>query len=151
MARGINKVILVGNLTKDPDMRYMPDGSALAGFGVATSESWKGKDGEKQERTEFHNCTAFKKLAEIIGEYAKKGQQVYIEGKLHTEKYKDKQTGVDKYSTKIIVNDFQMLGGRSEAKPENKPAPAPAMREPSEDDFDDDIPFQQRFYNQEYL
>src|SRR6478735_9655644 len=113
MARGINKVILVGILGKDPEVRYSQSGSALTSVSIATNESWKDKNGEKQERTEWHRVKFFGKLAEIAGEYLKKGGQVYIEGSLRTEKYTDKQ-GVEKYSTDIIANEMQMLGGRSE-------------------------------------
>lgn len=110
MARGINKVILVGTLGKDPEVRYSQAGAALTSISVATNESWKDKNGEKQERTEWHRVKFFGKLAEIAGEYLKKGGQVYIEGSLRTEKYTDKQ-GVEKYSTDIIANEMQMLGG----------------------------------------
>ena len=111
MARGINKGILVGTLGKDPEVRYSQSGSALTSVSIATNESWKDKNGEKQERTEWHRVKFFGKLAEIAGEYLKKGGQVYIEGSLRTEKYTDKQ-GVEKYSTDIIANEMQMLGGR---------------------------------------
>ena len=111
MARGINKVILVGNLGNDPEVRYAQSGSAITTLSVATSESWKDKNGEQQERTEWHRVKAFGRLAEIMGEYLKKGRQVYIEGSLRTEKYTDKN-GVEKYSTDIIADEMQMLGGR---------------------------------------
>src|SRR6478752_3023895 len=114
MARGINKVILVGTLGKDPEVRYSQSGSALTSVSVATNESWKDKNGEKQERTEWHRVKFFGRLAEIAGEYLKKGSQVYIEGSLRTEKYSDK-AGVEKYSTDIIANEMQMLGGRPDA------------------------------------
>jgi len=120
MARGINKVILVGTLGKDPEVRYSQSGSALTSVSIATNESWKDKNGEKQERTEWHRVKFFGKLAEIAGEYLKKGGQVYIEGSLRTEKYTDKQ-GVEKYSTDIIANEMQMLGGRSEGGGERAP------------------------------
>lgn len=110
MARGINKVILVGNLGQDPEVRYATSGSAICTLSIATSESWKDKDGQQQERTEWHRCKAFGKLAEICGEYLKKGRQVYVEGALRTEKYTDK-AGVEKYSTDIIISEMQMLGG----------------------------------------
>ena len=114
MARGINKVILVGTLGKDPEVRYSQAGAAMTSVSVATNESWKDKvTGEKQERTEWHRVKFFGRLAEIAGEYLKKGGQVYIEGSLRTEKYTDKQ-GVEKYSTDIIANEMQMLGGRPE-------------------------------------
>ena len=111
MARGINKVILVGTLGKDPEIRYSQAGAALTSVSVATNEVWKDKNGEKQERTEWHRVKFFGRLAEIAGEYLKKGGQVYIEGSLRTEKYTDKQ-GVEKYSTDIIANEMQLLGGR---------------------------------------
>jgi single-strand DNA-binding protein len=111
MSRGINKVILVGNLGNDPEVRYSQSGSAITTISVATSESWKDKNGEQQERTEWHRVKFFNRLAEIAGEYLKKGSQVYIEGALRTEKYTDKN-GVDKYSTDIIANEMQMLGGK---------------------------------------
>ena len=149
MARGINKVILVGTCGKDPETRYMPSGGAVTSISVATNESWKDKQtGEKQERTEWHNITFFGRLAEIAGEYLKKGSQVYIEGSLRTEKWQDKQ-GQDRYTTKVIANEMQMLGGRpggggdfaqqqqqqqSQPQPANQPAPV-------DDSFDDDIPF----------
>lgn len=147
MARGVNKVILVGTLGKDPETRYMPSGGAVTSFSVATNESWKDKQtGEKQERTEWHNISMFGRLAEIAGEYLKKGSQVYLEGSLRTEKWQDKQ-GQDRYTTKIIANEMQMLGGRpgggdyssapaqqSQSRPANQPAPV-------DDSFDDDIPF----------
>jgi len=110
MARGINKVILVGNLGNDPETRYSQSGAAITTISVATSESWKDKDGNPQERTEWHRVKFFGRLAEIAGEYLKKGRQVYIEGSLRTEKYTDK-AGVEKYSTDIIANEMQMLGG----------------------------------------
>ncbi len=114
MARGVNKVILVGTLGKDPEVRYSQAGAAMTSVSVATNESWKDKvTGEKQERTEWHRVKFFGRLAEIAGEYLKKGGQVYIEGSLRTEKYTDKQ-GVEKYSTDIIANEMQMLGGRPE-------------------------------------
>ncbi len=146
MARGVNKVILVGTCGKDPETRYMPSGGAVTSISVATNESWKDKQtGEKQERTEWHNITFFGRLAEIAGEYLKKGSQVYIEGSLRTEKWQDKQ-GNDRYTTKVIANEMQMLGGRpgggdfapqqssSQPQPANQPAPV-------DNSFDDDIPF----------
>lgn len=110
MARGINKVILVGNLGNDPEVRYSQSGSAITTISVATSESWKDKNGEQQERTEWHRVKFFGRLAEIAGEYLKKGRQVYIEGSLRTEKYTDK-SGVEKYATEIVASEMQMLGG----------------------------------------
>lgn len=122
----VNKVIIVGNLGRDPETRYMPDGGAVTNFSVATTESWKDKSGAKQEKTEWHRISAFAKLAEICGEYLKKGSSVYIEGKIQTRKYTDKD-GVEKYATEIVANQMQMLGGKPDGKP-GKP------------DFDDDVP-----------
>lgn len=114
MARGVNKVILVGNLGADPEVRYTAGGSAITSIRIATSESWKDKQtGEQQERTEWHRIKFFGRLAEIAGEYLKKGRQVYIEGSLRTDKYTDKD-GVERYSTDIIANEMQMLGGVGE-------------------------------------
>jgi single-strand DNA-binding protein len=114
MARGINKVILVGNLGADPEVRYTGSGTAIATLSVATSESWTDKQsGEKQERTEWHRVKLFGRLAEIAGEYLKKGRQIYIEGSLRTDKYTDKQ-GVERYSTDIVASEMQMLGGGGE-------------------------------------
>ncbi|MCP3663735.1 MAG: single-stranded DNA-binding protein [Gammaproteobacteria bacterium] len=145
MARGINKVILIGNLGGDPEIRYMPNGNAVANVTVATSESWKDKNtGESQERTEWHRVVFFRRLAEIVGEYLKKGSKVYIEGKLQTRKWQDKD-GNDRYTTEIVANEMQMLDSRGGGAPMggggDKPstsAPAPA---PAGGDFDDDIPF----------
>ena len=112
MARGVNKVILVGNLGKDPEVRYMPNGGAVANVAVATSEQWKDKQtGEQKERTEWHNVVFYQRLAEIVGEYLKKGSQIYIEGSLRTRKWQDK-SGNDRYTTEIIASEMQMLGGR---------------------------------------
>ena len=107
----VNKVILVGNLGKDPETRYMPDGAAVTNFSIATTEQWKDKSGEKQEKTEWHRISTFQRLAEIAGEYLKKGSQVYIEGRLQTRKWTDKD-GVEKYTTEIIADRMQMLGSR---------------------------------------
>lgn len=115
MARGINKVILVGNLGKDPEVRYMPSGGAVANVTIATSESWKDKQtGEQKDRTEWHNVVFYNRLAEIAGEYLKKGSQCYIEGSLRTRKWQDKN-GQDRYTTEIIASEMQMLGGRGGA------------------------------------
>ncbi|GGZ27054.1 MULTISPECIES: single-stranded DNA-binding protein [Shewanella] len=115
-SRGVNKVILVGNLGQDPEVRYMPNGNAVANITVATSESWKDQQGQQQERTEWHRVVMFGKLAEIAGEYLRKGSQVYLEGKLQTRKWKD-QSGQDKYTTEVVVDmggTMQMLGGRNQ-------------------------------------
>lgn len=114
MARGVNKVILLGRLGKDPEVRYTQGGSAVTSFSIATSEAWKDKaTGEKQERVEWHNIVMFSRLAEIAGQYLKKGSQVYIEGKLQTRKWQDKN-GIDRYTTEIIANEMQMLGGNNQ-------------------------------------
>lgn len=149
MARGVNKAIIVGNLGQDPDVRYAPSGSAITNISVATTDSWKDKNtGEKQEKTEWHRVVFFNRLAEIAGEYLRKGSQVYIEGKIQTRKWEDKE-GKDRYTTEIVANEMQMLGGReggggfSQAAPGGSSAPAKkqAAAEPVADDFDDDIPF----------
>ena len=166
MARGINKVILVGNLGADPDTRYMPSGKAVTNIRIATSESWKDKQtGDQQERTEWHSIVLYDKLGEIAAEYLRKGSQVFIEGALRTRKWQDKE-GKDRYTTEIIARDMQMLGGRGGAggggggggggasggfggdEQPRRPA-RPAQQEdrsspPPADDgggFDDDIPF----------
>ena len=151
MARGVNKVILVGHLGKDPDVRYAPSGQAIANITLATSEQWKDKNsGEKQERTEWHRVVFFSRLAEIAGEYLKKGSQVYIEGRLQTRKWQDKD-GNDRWTTEIVANDMQMLGGRggggggdsfNQDASYGQPEPAAAgSGGGAPDDFDDDIPF----------
>ena len=150
----VNKVILVGRLGKDPETRYMTNGEAVTNVTLATSENWKDKSGEKQEKTEWHNLVFYRRLAEVAGEYLKKGSQIYAEGKIQTRKWQDKE-GKDRYTTEIIVNEMQMLGGKSTGggsfevvdKPAtsasdgasggSKPAPAKA----GFDNFDDDIPF----------
>lgn len=152
MARGVNKVILIGNLGRDPEVRYTPNGVAVANINIATSESWKDKQsGEMQERTEWHRVVMYQRLAEIVGEYLKKGSKVYIEGRLQTRKWQDKTTGQDKYTTEIIADTMQMLdskggvGGSEGGGSFEKPAmaatgtsnAAPAM----DNSFDDDIPF----------
>ena len=140
MARGINKVILVGNCGKEPETRFMPNGTAVTQVTLATAEQWKDKQtGEKQERTEWHNLKFFGKLAEIVGEYVKKGQQIYVEGKLRTEKWQDKQ-GQDRYTTSIICDDLQMLGSRPSGGQQGQPQPS-SQPAPVDDSFDDDIPF----------
>lgn len=150
MARGVNKVIIVGNLGKDPEMRYMPSGGAVASITIATSDQWKDKQsGEQKERTEWHNVVAFNRLAEIMGEYLKKGSQVYIEGRLQTDKWQDKE-GKDRYTTKIYANEMQMLGSRGAGGGagagynQNQSAPASNNAAPmstADAGFDDDIPF----------
>ena len=147
MARGINKVILVGNLGQDPETRYMPSGGAVTNLRIATSESWKDKQtGEQQERTEWHSVAMFGRLAEISAEYLRKGSQVYIEGKLRTRKWQDK-SGNDRYSTEVIADEMQMLGSRGGAGApmsgggQSRPAPAQQQQPAAVSDFDDDIPF----------
>ncbi|MCH8071084.1 MAG: single-stranded DNA-binding protein [Proteobacteria bacterium] len=148
MARGVNKVILVGNLGNDPDTRYMPSGSAVTNLSVATNESWKDKEtGEQKDRTEWHKVAMFGRLAEIAAEYLRKGSQVYIEGKLRTRKWQDKD-GNDRWTTEIIADEMQMLGGRMDsgapAMNDRAPPSAPPSAPPPKggsDDFDDDIPF----------
>lgn len=158
MARGINKVILVGNLGADPDTRYMPSGKAVTNIRIATSESWKDKQtGDQQERTEWHAVVLYDKLGEIAAEYLRKGSQVYIEGSLRTRKWQDKE-GKDRYTTEIIAQNMQMLGGRGggsgggggysggDEQPRRASRPPQDERSapPPADDgggFDDDIPF----------
>ena len=145
----VNKVILIGRLGKDPETRYMTSGEAVTNCTLATSENWKDKSGEKQEKTEWHNLVFYRRLAEIAGEYLKKGSQVYVEGKLQTRKWQDKE-GRDRYNTEIVVNEMTMLGSKSSGGSfevvEKKPAAAPAKAAPAAakggfDNFDDDIPF----------
>ncbi|MES2580518.1 MAG: single-stranded DNA-binding protein [Pseudomonadota bacterium] len=164
----VNKVILVGNLGRDPEVRYMPNGEAVANFSIATTENWKDKSGVKQEKTEWHNIVMYRKLAEIAGEYLKKGRPVYVEGRLQTRKWE--KDGVTRYSTEIIADSMQMLGGRDgggnanydggidqgggqdefnqaparQSAPASQPAAKPAASQTGGgnfDDFEDDIPF----------
>jgi single-strand DNA-binding protein len=148
----VNKVILIGNLGRDPETRYMPEGGAITNISIATTDKWKDKNGEMQEKTEWHRVAFFGKLAEIAGEYLKKGSQVYVEGRLQTRKWQDKE-GQDKYTTEVVANVMQMLGSRQgggdrdmgERAPAGggaKPAAKPAGKTGSKfDDFEDDIPF----------
>jgi len=151
----VNKVILIGNLGRDPEVRYMPSGDAVANITIATTETWKDKAGEKQEQTEWHRVAMFGKTAEIAGEYLKKGSQVYIEGKLQTRKWTDKE-GQERYTTEIRADRMQMLGSRSggsermappddDAAPRSSAAPAKkaagAGKAGGFDDIEDDIPF----------
>lgn len=145
--KGVNKAIIIGHLGKDPETRFTPSGTAIASFSVATTESWKEKEtGEKKERTEWHRIEAFGKLAEICGEYLKKGSHVYIEGKLRTDEYE--KDGIKRWSTKIIADQMQMLGGKgdnsgagSSREPrQSKPAPEPSSVTRQELD-EDEIPF----------
>ncbi len=161
--RGVNKVILVGNCGQDPETRFFPSGGAVTNVSLATSESWKDKNsGEQQERTEWHRVVFYNRLAEIVGEYVKKGSKIYVEGRLQTRKWQDK-SGADRYTTEIVANEMQMLdsrgggagqgadssGGKAMASgaalgtPSAAAVPEPAQQQgaPSFDDFDDDIPF----------
>ena len=170
MARGVNKVILIGNLGNDPEQKAMPNGNAVTNITVATSESWKDKQtGQPQERTEWHRVVFFNRLAEIAGQYLNKGSKVYIEGSIRTRKWQD-QSGTDRYTTEIVANELQMLDSRgggqqgggyqnesyaqpqqaapqaaapAQSAPQQKPAPQSAPPQPPAgfDDFDDDIPF----------
>lgn len=114
MAKSVNKVILVGNLGKDPEVKYTPSGVPVAKFSLATNERYKDKAGEWQDRTEWHNIVAWQRLAEIVGEYVKKGSKIYIEGRLQTSSWEDKQSGEKKYRTEIVAHDLVLLGGRGE-------------------------------------
>ncbi len=166
MARGINKVILVGNIGGDPEVRYMPNGKAVATISVATSETWKDKEtGNKQERTEWHRVVCFNRLGEIVGEYVRKGSKIYVEGSLRTRKWQDQQ-GQDRYTTEIVASDIQMLdgkgqsGGFGDSQPMSQQEPQqgdPTARRPQQqkqtaqstqtaaqeafEELDDDIPF----------
>lgn len=149
MARGLNKVLLIGNLGADPETRYTASGSAITNINIATSESWKDKaTGENQERTEWHRVVFFGRLAEIAAEYLRKGSQVYIEGKIQTRKWQNKE-GQDQYTTEIVSNEMQMLGSRGGSgggggsnygSAPSSSGSAPAAQ-PADDDYDDDIPF----------
>ncbi len=155
-SRGVNKVILVGNLGQDPDIKYMPNGDAVVNVTIATSETWKDKaTGENREKTEWHRVVMFRRLGEIAGEYLRKGSKVYIEGKLQTRKWQG-QDGTDRYTTEIVANNMQMLdskgsqdssggGGYSAKPPVSKPAasapPVQAAAQAVDTSFDDDIPF----------
>jgi len=165
MARGINKVILIGNLGIDPEVRYTPNGSAVANITLATSSSWRDKQtGELQERTEWHRIAFFNRLAEIVGEYLHKGSKIYIEGSLRTRKWQDKNTGADRYTTEIIANEMQILDNRSGSgnyqntaqsssrstnTPSNNTTATPgtgatattSTTSSASDEFNDDIPF----------
>ena len=148
MARGINKVILVGNLGADPETRAMPSGSSVTNIRIATTESWKDKNtGDQQERTEWHSIAFFGRLAEIAGEYLNKGSQVYVEGKLRTRKWQDRE-GNDRWTTEVVANELQMLGGRAGAgapaqgaAPTAPPQSSGDVPQDTSTPFDDDIPF----------
>ena len=139
----LNKVILIATLGKDPEVRHMPNGDAVANFSVATNEKWKDKQGQQQERTEWHNIVIYRRLAEIAGQYLKKGSQVYLEGKLQTRKWE--KDGVDRYTTEIVVDQMQMLGGKGE-RSQAAPSPAPERQQTQAssakfEEFEDEIPF----------
>ena len=154
----VNKVILMGNLGRDPEVRFMPNGDAVCNFSIATTDSWKDKAGERQEKTEWHNIVMYRRLAEIAGEYLKKGRPVYLEGRLQTRKWQTKE-GQDRYTTEIIADSMQMLGGRDGAPAQDsQPSSQPEIKDefdqtpsrnsqtsPSSgisfDEFEDDIPF----------
>ncbi|WP_454695708.1 single-stranded DNA-binding protein [Achromobacter aegrifaciens] len=162
----VNKVILVGNLGRDPEVRYSPEGAAICNMSIATTSSWKDKaTGEKREETEWHRVVLYNRLAEIAGEYLKKGRPVYLEGRLKTRKWQDKDTGADRYSTEVVADQMQMLGGREDGggsssgyddaparaqqqrtpaqrpAPQQRPAPSQAAPAANLADMDDDIPF----------
>ena len=161
MARGINKVIIVGNCGQDPETRYMPSGGAVTNLSLATTESWKDKNtGQQQERTEWHRVVFFNRLAEIAGEYVKRGSKIYVEGSLRTRKWQDKDTGQDRYTTEIVANEMQMLDSKGSSAGDvsaSQPNPSSSLsveksrssQNPSTNtnnssnlsDFDDDIPF----------
>lgn len=153
MARGLNKVMLIGNLGRDPEVRYTASGGAVANLAIATTDTWRDKQsGEQQERTEWHRVVMFGRLGEIAGEYLKKGAKIYVEGRLQTRKWQDQQ-GSERYTTEIVANDMQMLDSRGGAgsfegggvaqapKSGGAARPTPTPDAPSGDDFDDDIPF----------
>lgn len=148
MARGVNKVILIGNLGSDPEVRYMPNGNAVTTISIATSEGWKDREtGEQQERTEWHRVVFFNRLAEIAGEYLKKGSKIFVEGSLRTRKWQDK-SGNDRYTTEIVASEMQMLDSRGAGSNAGAPQAgftkketAPAEMPESNEQFDDDIPF----------
>ena len=139
-SRGVNKVILIGSLGKDPEIRHMQNGNAVANVTIATSESWKDKSsGETQERTEWHRVVFFRRLAEVVGEWVKKGSKIYVEGRLQTRKWQD-QNGQDRYTTEIVADQMQMLDSKQSkaTPPSQKASPSQQVQEPT---FDDDIPF----------
>lgn len=138
----VNKVILVGNLGKDPDLRFMPNSDAVCNFSIATTENWKNKDGQKQEKTEWHNIVIYRKLAEIAGEYLKKGRPVYVEGRLQTRKWQDKD-GNDRYTTEVVADSMQMLGSKdsNDAKPASAPQTGSHEADGGFETMPDDIPF----------
>lgn len=149
----LNKALLIGNLGRDPETKYLPSGGAVCNFSIATSERFTDKSGQKQEKTEWHNIVMYGKLAEIAQQYLKKGATVYLEGRIQTRKWQDKNTGADRYSTEIVADQMQMLGGRSQSgddqghsqqsdyTPMPTRQPGPGINPSKIDDFEDDIPF----------
>ena len=138
MARSLNKVMLIGNLGKDPELRYTGSGVAVATFSLATNESWKDQDGNQQERTEWHNIVAWRRLAEISGEYLKKGRKVYVEGRIQTRSYDDKNTGTKKYMTEIVADNLILLDPRGSGE---APVSQVPQAEESTGQVKDDLPF----------
>lgn len=142
----LNKVILIGRLGKDPETRFMPNGEAVCNFSVATSESWKDQSGQRQERVEWHNITMYRRLAEIAGQYLKKGSQVYLEGRIQSRKYEGKD-GIERTAYEIIVNEMKMLGGGNDGQQAQAETPTPPHRQAQaapaapDEDIDDDVPF----------
>ena len=142
----LNKVILIGRLGQEPTIRYMPNGEAVCNFSIATSETWNDRNGQRVERTEWHNITMYRRLAEIAGQYLRKGSQVYLEGKIQTRKYQDKN-GVERTAYDIIANEMKMLGGGNSEQPAQGETPAPPRRQAQAapaapvEDIDDDVPF----------
>lgn len=144
---GVNKVILIGTLGRDPETKYTQGGSAVTSWSMATNETWNDKQtGEKQQKTEWHNCVAFGRLAEVVGEYGRKGEPMYVEGKLTTRSWDDQESGKKMYRTEVQVFQMQLLGrkedgGSAPPRQNQNQAPPPAQQNLSDDDFDDDIPF----------
>lgn len=142
----LNKVILIGRLGRDPEVRYMPNGEAVCNFSIATSETWNDRNGQRVERTEWHNITMYRKLAEIAGQYLKKGSQVYLEGRIQSRKYQGKD-GIERTAYEIIANEMKMLGGGNSEQQAQAEAPTPPRRQAPAtpaapvEDVDDDIPF----------
>jgi single-strand DNA-binding protein len=141
MAKSLNKVMLIGNLGRDPELRYTTSGVAVATFGLATNESWRDQDGNVQEKTEWHNIVAWRKLAEICGEWLKKGKKVYVEGRLQTRSYDDRNTGTKKYMTEIVADSIIMLDSRGTTSEGGPPPSSPATASSKKETTDDDLPF----------
>jgi single-strand DNA-binding protein len=143
MAKSLNRVMLIGNLGKDPELRYTTSGVAVATFSLATNESWKDQEGNTQERTEWHNIVAWKKLAEICGEWLKKGKKIYVEGRIQTRSYDDKNTGTKKYVTEIVADNIIMLDskGGAEGGPASRGSTSEPSTAPATGRIEDDLPF----------